>query len=48
MTNDLHDFSASSSAAVRLSVLALAKPLPRAPHLIAPERANLGDFIGRP
>lgn len=46
MTNDLHDFSASSSAAVRLSVLALAKPLPGAPHLIAPERANLGDFIG--
>jgi hypothetical protein len=35
-----------TSASARLSVLPLDKPLPRAPHLIAPERANTGDFIG--
>lgn len=30
----------------RLSALPLARPMPRTPHLIAPERARRGDFIG--
>lgn len=36
----------STSTSARLSVLPLDRPLPRAPHLVAPERASTGDFIG--
>lgn len=36
----------SSTATTDLFVLPLPAPLPPAPRLIAPERANIGDFIG--
>jgi len=36
----------ASSAAARLSVAPLTGPLPRVPHLVAPERASIGDIIG--
>lgn len=42
MTISLH----ASSAPARLSVAPLTDPLPRVPHLVAPERASIGDFIG--
>lgn len=42
MTISLH----ASSAAARLSVAPLTGPLPRVPHLVAPERASIGDIIG--
>lgn len=38
--------ASSTSPSPRLSVLPLDKPLPCAPHLSAPDRANTGDFIG--
>ncbi len=36
----------SSPTTARLSVLPLAGALPQAPHLVAPERAETGDFVG--
>lgn len=36
----------TSTARARLSVAPLARTLPRPPHLVAPEQARLGDFIG--
>ncbi len=42
MTISLH----ANSATARLSVAPLAGPLPRVPHLVAPERASIGDIIG--
>ncbi len=46
MTCSVKICPSSTSASSRLSVLPLNRPVPRAPHLIAPERANTGDFIG--
>ena len=46
MTYSVKICPSSTSASSRLSVLPFGGPLPRAPHLIAPERANTGDFIG--
>lgn len=36
----------ASSATACLSALPLTGPLPQASHLVAPERASIGDFIG--
>tara|TARA_Y100000815_G_scaffold272440_2_gene301374 strand:+ start:618 stop:1262 length:645 start_codon:yes stop_codon:yes gene_type:complete len=41
MTISLH-----ASSAARLSVTPLTGPLPRVPHLVAPEHASIGDIIG--
>lgn len=37
---------AASATRARLSALPLARPMPRAPHLVPPEHASIGDFIG--
>lgn len=45
MTN-LLTIHPTSSASARLSAIPLTRPLPQPPHLVAPEQASPGDFIG--